>query len=885
MTRTALRLTVSKALKIYRGEESRTLSFFLLHVLLSLLIGMISTVVDPLFIKHSSGGASFLLYGLSAVLLGSLGILYAGITDRYDKRKVFTMVLYISFGVCFAGSVLLLLQDFVVEIPFLFPGLFIWRFIIGIILLMVFWDLAPFYFDARQGKRLFPLLAMGGAVGYSGGSFIVAPLALIFPFGVQLFIIALLTLFCAAGFRYIRRTYPILDSPRYREKSVASEVKEGFRVFRANSFLRAVGWNTIIFGLFSGLIIFTYNSVVNARSATGADAAGFMGLQRAGATILQAVVLTKVMSQSVLGGRHKKELATKIFFFILGIAAFAVSMVGVADFTRQIEIALMSPAAMAAFAFLPSRYRGRVMVLNNLVVAPLGILLASIFVFALSSFVNPLWFIYPIGALMAARLVFNFILNRRYMALLSESLLSESRLNLARIEENTGSILRNEDLLRRLHGEMDKQSMSVRVFVIGRLAKSAETFEDINRLEPFFMDPSESLQALWIGTLARIQYDRYEMEIRNGMESPFREVRTVSRLAVLRYLQKTGKTEEFSAIIGEFREKFETALSTGSSEEFEEALELLLRLELETGKSIIEPDWAAMGDEKKRIFLRALGRNPNAHYFPLLVDKLQDETYRSLAVAGLKKMDEALLLNNKGIWADFSFREKLCLLREFKDSHRVFTRDESSDLVRAMIRRENGSDKEPEGTLEVLHRRGRDLIEAALLVLSDTAPIPGDLSGLAEEEKERFTSLYPYLFLLMLNSSGQGEKAYPLLQKMVNEQLKDLSLLVLCLSSLGFAKVEDRVFAGSICRELGDRTAIAQQNALEFIETKIAGPAKMFLLLYFENLTPEEKRIRLKPLLKNTPLNYKRGIALWHGYFSRAEDKIAEEIFASFKEE
>jgi hypothetical protein len=366
------------------------------------------------------------------------------------------------------------------------------------------------------------------------------------------------------------------------------------------------------------------------------------------------------------------------------------------------------------------------------------------------------------------------------------------------------------------------------------------------------------------------------------MGSPFREVRTVSCLAVLRRLLKTGNGGEFDAKLTELKEKFRRTVDGGSADEFEEILELLLRLELETGKKIIEPDWAAMGEDKKPVFLHSLARNPNTVYFPLLIDKLQDETYGSFAVAGLKKMPETLLLEKKDAWVGFPPREKLRLLREFKDTHPVFTRNESVDLIRAMTESGNGGGNEPARTLGLLHRRGRDLIEAALLVLSDSAPIPQGLCRVAEEEAARFSALYPYLFVLLLDTPGRREKTYPLLQKMVQEQLKDVSLLVLCLSAMGMAKEEDRALACSICRELGERTALAQQNALEFIEAKIGGDAKTFLLLYFETLTPEEKRVRLKPMLKGFPKGYMQVIAEWHDYFSLAQDEIAAEIFGSF---
>jgi MFS family permease len=357
VTRAALRLTVTRALKIYRGEEGRIGAFSLLHVLLSMVIGLVGTFVDALTVSGTDRGSPYLLYGISAVLLALFGLAYAGVTDRTDKRKVLSRAIVLAAIIPLGGSVLLFFSG---EAPstLLLSSLFIWRFLLGIILLMVFWDLTPFFFNARQGKRLFPLLALGGAVGYSIGSLVGAWLAAVIPAGMTLLVIGGVTLFSALWFQVIRRNYSILDSPRYRMRTIPEEVRDGFRAFRGNPFVRTVGWNTVLFGALSGLIVFTYNAVVTARTTGATEAAGLIGLQRAAVTILQATVLTKVLSQSAVGGRSRSSIFQQAAFLVLGTVAFAVSMVGVADFTRQIEVALMSPCRHGGLCLSPGEVPG-----------------------------------------------------------------------------------------------------------------------------------------------------------------------------------------------------------------------------------------------------------------------------------------------------------------------------------------------------------------------------------------------------------------------------------------------------------------------------------------------------------------------------------------------
>ncbi len=862
MTAAGTLLSFARALKVNRGEEGRVSSFFLLHVLISVVIGMISTVVDSLVISRRSLESTILLYIVSAVLLGVIGLFYAGITDRIDKRRLFTRALLVSFLLCLAAAALLVVHDALAGVPMLLTGLFVWRFIIGIVLLLLFWDLAPFYFNARQGKRLFPLLAMGGAIGYSGGSLLVVPMARILPWSAQFLVIAVISLSCVLVFRSIRLAFPILDSPRYRDRSILQELHEGFAAFRGNGFLRAVGSNTVLFGILAGLIILTYNSVVDARTDSGTQAASLMGYQRAVATLLQAVVLTKVMSQSALGGRHGKEVAKQTLFFILGIGAFAISMVGVADFTRQIEVALMSPAAMAAFAFLPSRYRGRVMVLNNIVAAAAGILTASVIVLVVSPFAEPRFFIYPIALLMVARLGFNFVLNRRYVALLSESLLADNRLNLKRLEENSGSILRDETLLVTLRNEMERQNRSTRVFIVARLAGSAQTPEDVERLEPFFHSDDQSLQELRLKTLSRIDYDRYEEEIRRYNEAPWPEVRLAARLAELTGLYRRENREPFQQQIDRLVEGFHNAQTP---EQFRETVTLALMVERATGRSVITPDWDALTPLQRQVYLESLAEYPSVHGFPVAAMHLGDELLRTAALKAIQGMPESFLLDHRGELPALTVPERLQFLEEIRGTHPVLAWEEGIALLKELLPAVpagtetvggDGADALDAELFRSLQTQGGNLVDAALLVLGDPTPIPPELRQLAEGAAKALSALYPPLMALRYRTSASEQgKYHPLLVKLLDEQVKNLSLFVLTARSLELSREDDRLLAATICRDIRGGTGQLRHNALEFVETRTEGEMRTYLMLYLESLTIEEKRMRLMPLLKGRTMN------------------------------
>ncbi|MDA3948286.1 MAG: MFS transporter [Spirochaeta sp.] len=874
MNRAAIRLAVTRTLKVYRGEGARLFAFVVLHALISLVIGMTSTVVDALTVGRTEGGA-YALYAISATVLAGIGLVYAGITDRSDKRRVLIRALAISALICLGGSGLLFLAAGGDTPRIVLNALFVWRFTVGIVLLMVFWDLTPFYFNARQGKRLFPLLAMAGAVGYSVGSLVAAGLVRAIPAAVALLVIGGGTLVAAGWFHGVRRTFFILDSPRYRDRSILAELREGAAVFRGNAFLRAVGWNTVLFGVLSGLILFTYNAVVTARTSGASEAAGVMGYQRAAVTILQAVVLTKVMSQSAVGGGTRSSVIQQSVFLVLGVLAFAVSMVGVADFTRQIEVALMSPAAMAAFAFLPGRYRGRVMVLNNMVAAAAGILIATAFVASVAPWVQPLWFVYPIGVLMVVRVAFGAVLNRRYTSLLSESIVADRKLNLARIEENATNFVRDDELLARLRAELAEQSSSVQVFVRGRLARGAVTVEDLRRIEPFFSgdaDRSGEMEALWVETVARVAFDEYRERIAAAIDSPDPQVRRAARRAELKALHQRGHADEFARAIEAMGEELNGAIEEQTAEPFADILETVLHVESETGVKVTNIEWDELSPVQQEIFLESLSVYPRDGNFEQLLKLLTDPDRRAGAIAAIAALPAEFLVEHRQGWAETSIDTRQELLHAFQDP--VLVREEGVDLLMKLLPTGDEAEEIP----TVFLARGETMLDVAMNVMADPSPIPPALAKRIRHTTAALTDLFPDWCRLRFAAEEVPAAARPLVVKTAREYIDRLSVLVLLFQALNLSKEDDRVLAYTVVRELTERATAVQHNTLEFIEAKIRDEARTYLLTYFETMTVAEKRSRLRSVLKRSPGTIGAAVTRWRDALSRVDEPLIAEI-------
>ncbi len=533
------RLRLYRAAKIHRGEERRTVGFALIYLMISMITGLLSSGGDVLFLQHPITWAELKavsliqglqeglagaqaasaaeipnintvlvapLLGLGALLLIGLGIFYTGWTDRRDKRHIFLggmAVTVLLSLVLAAGLGFPVLQRF---FPYFYSFIYILRFSGGVLLLMIFWDLTGHYFDVRQGKRLYPLMAAAGVAGYTLGTLLVSPFLIYLNPAVLFLAIGFLAAASYAVFRHLNRRVRPLWISRTRAENFLETLFRGAEFFRQNRFLRVLSLSTLLFGVAAGLIMFTYNGLVTELTETSRGTAHLIALQRAAASILQAVIVTKVLSQSAMGGQLRSHFVMQVAVLFLGFVAFLISMVGVADFTRQIAIALMSPAAMAAFAIIPAEYRGRSMAVINLVVAPAGMVLASLAAFVLESFFALGIFVGLIAFFLIARLVMNLWVSRAYLDTLTAGAEKTGDFDAASLFEEAGSLLQDEKTLSIWMEKLESQEEPVKLLLWGRIAEQVNTKGEYLRLKPYAPPLKGRRGALWLRLMSR--FDR-----------------------------------------------------------------------------------------------------------------------------------------------------------------------------------------------------------------------------------------------------------------------------------------------------------------------------------------------------------------------------------------
>ncbi|MEJ2718458.1 MAG: hypothetical protein P8182_15205 [Deltaproteobacteria bacterium] len=176
---------LEKHLKIYSHEASPFLWIVFIFFAIFFVTAIFRNYVDAAFLKRY--GPQYIPYML--VINALLTIVIFGFADRLAKRL---MDYYLLFGILsiYASSATILF--FMVEADFsiAYPILYQLLYLLDSILLVYLWNIAGDLFNARQGKRIFPLITAGQVLGTTLGSFSTKPATLIVGDNATLLIFA-----------------------------------------------------------------------------------------------------------------------------------------------------------------------------------------------------------------------------------------------------------------------------------------------------------------------------------------------------------------------------------------------------------------------------------------------------------------------------------------------------------------------------------------------------------------------------------------------------------------------------------------------------------------------------------------------------------------------
>jgi len=165
---------LEKYLKIYVHEFSRFVWISSVFFAIFFVTAIFRTYVDAAFLKRY--GPQYIPWML--VINALLTFVVFGVTDRLARRFPDRNLLT-AFLAIYAGSVTVLFFTVKAGFSISYPILYQLLYLLDSILLVYLWNIAGDLFDARQGKRIFPLITAAQVLGTTLGSFGTKPLTMV----------------------------------------------------------------------------------------------------------------------------------------------------------------------------------------------------------------------------------------------------------------------------------------------------------------------------------------------------------------------------------------------------------------------------------------------------------------------------------------------------------------------------------------------------------------------------------------------------------------------------------------------------------------------------------------------------------------------------------
>jgi AAA family ATP:ADP antiporter len=266
---------------------------------------LLKVVREPLILL--GGGAEVKSYATAgqAMLLVLLVPAYGWLASRVPRMLLVngvTALFALSFVAFWAAHA----AGFAIGVPF-----FLWLGIFSMLVIAQFWSLANELFSEAQGKRLFPIIALGGTLGAIAGAWAAKQLIGLIGLATMMPLAAALLGACivltVVGARAAKRI------PRAPDEEVAiSEAPlakaGGFRLTLSVRYLRLIAIMIVLYNLVNTTGEFILGSVVTeqATAEAGGDAAlaerivgqfygGFFTWVNITAAVLQAFVVSRIV--------------------------------------------------------------------------------------------------------------------------------------------------------------------------------------------------------------------------------------------------------------------------------------------------------------------------------------------------------------------------------------------------------------------------------------------------------------------------------------------------------------------------------------------------------------------------------------------------------------
>ncbi len=407
---------IQKKLNIYPHELGRFLWIVVVFFIIFFVTAVFRNYVDTTFLKRF--GPQYIPWML--VINGGLTFIVFGVSDRL-ARRMHDSTLLSGFLVFYAGMVTGMFFLIKADVSLAYPILYQLLYLLDTILLVYLWNICGDLFDARQGKRLFPLITASQVLATTLGNFGTRPLSELIGRDSTLLVFSSVCLamavYLTSSSRKImgdiqKKTAKVkAKAPRKKLSEIPGIVKE-YPIVRY----------LIIVGLIPNILlpIFTYqfSIIANNTFPSEADLITFLGVFRGAMTAATFILLFTVGRVYSKIGIANAALVHPINFTLIfsGLSLFFNIYVAAAgQFTlRLVQRTVAGPVTKVLFNIIPAELMTWSRSFVRGTVVKVGMLTGALMMIGLKPIMDA-QMMAPIAVVLALYfLVETIVFNRRY---------------------------------------------------------------------------------------------------------------------------------------------------------------------------------------------------------------------------------------------------------------------------------------------------------------------------------------------------------------------------------------------------------------------------------------------------------------------------------------
>lgn len=425
---------LEKYLRVYVHESSPFLWITLIAFVIFFVFAIFRNFVDAAFLKRY--GPQYI--PMMLVINALLTFVVLGIVERLGRRFRDHFIFAWFLGV-YAVVVTLLFFLVKADVSLSYPILYQLLNLLDSILLVYLWNIAGDLFDARQGKRIFPLITAGQVLGTTLGSFATKPLTLVLGEDPTLLVFGAVSMATAL---YLGRTASEYMGAAIKPKT-AAKADTSVKLIEVPGLMMKypIVRYLIITGLIPNILLpiflYQFNVIANQTFPSEQSLITFLSVFRGCTTMLTFVLLFFVGRLYSSMGLTNASLVHPINFSILFTSLSAFFNIYVAAYGQftviLIQRAIAGPVNKILYNIIPSELVVWSRTFIRGTVLKVGMLAGSLLMIALKPVITAQQ-LSPIAAVLALYWVVETLIFRKHYKRILKQVIVEKQIDFDQIE-------------------------------------------------------------------------------------------------------------------------------------------------------------------------------------------------------------------------------------------------------------------------------------------------------------------------------------------------------------------------------------------------------------------------------------------------------------------